>query len=585
MAGLTGIFTGIDTQTLVDGVLAANSISLMRMSNQTAKLTAEDKALAEFQERLVTLKSLADKLSGASGLKKVNVTSTDSTVAYADVNEARGEGSYLVEVAQLASSEKKVHVGLVTAETLVTAGVFEYQYDGQTIAINTTATTTLTDLQDLINNGGTNPGVTASILQYDDGAGGVYHLILSGDKSGSDYGITISGGTTIVAFQDTGSEWTVTSAAQDSKIRIDGYPSGDWIERSSNSITDVITGVTLNLVSAGSVATPESTIITLNRSTAELRQSLTDMAGMLNGLKISLDTYTKFSSENDTYGVLQGDYFLGATYNRIRDLFLQPLSGFEDGTDPFTMSAHIGLEWHMDKETYESSWIFREESGTSSETIHQLGFNEAIEADYEAVLDLIGLIAGGATDSTDIVFSSATERTDAGVYDIQIDYDGAGEVTAARIKLESESTYRDMEIDTDAVPGTTILRGVYGEGTVNPEVDLVIEIAQTGNNETLSYQVHVKRGFAAELSDRLDGMLDATTGTFIKKRESYQNDKDTGSIDRLEARMQTEQDRLQKMETYLIKKYARLEAELSRLDSQRGAFDAMFSSLITNKKD
>ncbi len=560
MEGLSGIFSGIDTMTLVEGTLATNSTRLTLMSNQAAQLSAEDRALAEFESRLSSLDILVTKIGDSSELKKVSASSTDSSVAYAAVNGSRGEGTYLIEVAQLASSEKKVHEGLATTETLVGEGVFEYQYDGQTISIDTTATTTLTELQDLINNDMGNPGVTASILQYDDGAGGVYHLILTGDKSGSDYGITISGGTTLAAFQDTGSEWTTTSAAQDSKIRIDGYPSNDWIERSSNSISDVIPGVTLNLVSAGSEGTPESTTITLNRDTSELIQDLTDMAVMLTGLKASLDSYTGYDEENETSGVLQGDYFLHGIFKQLTSVLTQTVSGFENGVDTHTLASHIGLEL-VDKK---GTWAF----DTST-------FNDAVEADYEGVLDLIGMIASGSTDSTDIEFTNATGATQAGTYDIQIDYDGVGAITAARIKLETESEYRDM----------TVTGSVLSAGSIDdPERYLEITIAQTGNNETLSYQVRVKRGFATAIRDSLDDMLDAYDGMFTLKRNSYSNTEKTGSLDRLEKRMKTEQERLQKMETWLIQKYARLETELSRLDSQRGAFDALFASVITNDK-
>ena len=44
-------------------------------------------------------------------------------------------------------------------------------------------------------------------------------------------------------------DFTETRSAQDSLIKVDAYPTGadDWISRSSNTIDDVISGVTLHL--------------------------------------------------------------------------------------------------------------------------------------------------------------------------------------------------------------------------------------------------------------------------------------------------------------------------------------------------
>jgi hypothetical protein len=41
-------------------------------------------------------------------------------------------------------------------------------------------------------------------------------------------------------------DFTETQSAQDSQIRVDGYPSGEWISRSSNTIDDVISGFTIS---------------------------------------------------------------------------------------------------------------------------------------------------------------------------------------------------------------------------------------------------------------------------------------------------------------------------------------------------
>ena len=55
-------------------------------------------------------------------------------------------------------------------------------------------------------------------------------------------------------------DFTETQSAQDSQIRVDGYPSGAWISRSSNTIDDVISGVTLHLHDTTDAAGEEITL-------------------------------------------------------------------------------------------------------------------------------------------------------------------------------------------------------------------------------------------------------------------------------------------------------------------------------------
>ncbi|GAG10658.1 unnamed protein product, partial [marine sediment metagenome] len=154
--------------------------------------------------------------------------------------------------------------GDVGADAIVGAGTFVYTYNGVTRTVTTTASTSLGALRDLINNDAGNPGLSASILEYEVDADHKYHLVLSGDNTGSDYTITVEAATTLSGFAPGSFQETMT--AEDSQIRVDGYPPADWIERSSNSISDVIEGVTLNLNGTGTAS------VTLNRDTGQLEQ-------------------------------------------------------------------------------------------------------------------------------------------------------------------------------------------------------------------------------------------------------------------------------------------------------------------------
>jgi len=432
-------------------------------------------------------------------------------------------------------------------DMLIGAGQFVYTYDGTTRTLTTTAETTFGEFLGLINNDAGNPGVRASSLVHE-GA----HLVLSGQNTGADFTITVEAATTLAGFAPGAENWTETQTAQNAKIQVDGYPSTGFIERSSNTVTDVLPG-TLHLTGAG------DTTITFSRTTATLKQNLTNLVAVLNTIRTKIDDYTGFSDDTETGGVLQGDYFLNGVFNQIRAALVQPAPGFLDGSETFTLANQIGIE--VDRY---GEFSFDEST-----------FNDAVAEDYQAVLNLIGAVGTGIVDSSDIQFTSAGESTQGGTYDLKVEYDGAGDVASARIKLEDEDTYRDLDVS-----GAT-LTGVYG----NPEQYLMLTVVSGGTSETRNYTVRVKRGFAGEVYEHLQDILDEVGGTLATKRDSYSNLTHSGTIDIVDRRIEYEQERLEQMEERLVAKYARLEATLAQLDAQRGAFTALFSSLEASENN
>jgi len=335
--GLSGIFSGIDSDVLINRALGINSARLTQLTSKKAKLESEQSALKDIESTYRMLRDLADSLNEVNSLRRVTAATSDSGVAYAAMSAGATEGVYSIEVNRLASSEKEVHSGVTpteawthitevaTADTeflsadeisdaagdsyqflfqfggeaqvtvdlsgydatgitlnelvseintaagytaasavdsgsgyklriqaqnagggndlvitdsnsvalldstgdfsqtvdgdvggdaLVGAGNLVYTYNGVTRTITATADTSLSDLAALINNDNDNPGVTASIMRYDDPTGGEYHLVLTGANSGGDYGITVEAATTLAGFD--AAEWTQTQSAQNS---------------------------------------------------------------------------------------------------------------------------------------------------------------------------------------------------------------------------------------------------------------------------------------------------------------------------------------------------------------------------------
>ncbi len=669
----SGLSTGIDTETLISQLMVVEGRT-RDMYEQRKELWEEKKdALSDLQTRLDTLSSSVQALSDANELRAFTVASSDTDILTSEASYSAFEGNHTVVIDRLANAERWVHTaGSEYAEDCVGAGTFIYSYNHEETTIATTSATTLEDLVGLINNDADNPGVTASLLCYND----AYHLVLNGNDAGSDYEISVNAGNTELwqaesaftvdtdnatlttkvtdldqfsgtlagdeyitisgkkhdgtsvsqnysinentklghlieeikdAFGGTAtatlvngqirltdhtcgasqmeltltynpgsgsatltipaisqstqggsvmadltgfasSDFTETQSAQDSHIRVDGYPDGDWISRSSNTIDDVIHGVTLHLHDAGTVQ------VSLTRDVESMKEKLNSMVEAYNAAVTYIKEKTGYNDTLETAGVLMGDYIVSTIKSQLRTPLIAQTSGFIVDVDTFLMPGQIGLEIDSD--------------GMLS--LDTSVFDEAIAEDYLDVLSLIGANKSGSSDSNVIRFYDASSNyTTAGTYDVQVTISG-GAVTSAKVKLSTESTYRDATYSGNIITGDSSFDDsgdpVYPENSLQLSVDL-------SNNGTYTATVKVKQGFAGAIEDALDDMLRATTGSMPIDQEHVDD-----IIEGLGDKIEREEDRLTKKEARLVARYARLERTLSLLQRQMNALGFGVSS-------
>lgn len=338
----------------------------------------------------------------------------------------------------------------------------------------------------------------------------------------------------------TEADFTETQSAQDSQIKVDGFPLGadEWISRSSNTIDDVLQGVTLHLHDTGTVQ------VNLTRDIKSVKQKLTSLIEAYNAVMTFVAEKAGYNSTLMKAGILMGDSTVSSIGYNLRLPLFQRTGGFVIDIDTFLMPGQIGLELDQD--------------GLLS--LDENAFNEAIAKDYVGVLAVIGANKTGSSDSNAIQFYSASgDNTKGGSYGVQVTVSG-GAITSAKIKPEGESVYRDATIDGNIVAGdrTFTDRGIpmYAENGLTLSVDL----SQDG---TFTAIVRVKQGFAGAMETALERFLKPADGWLTLDQKSVDM-----QIKTLEDRMAAEEDRLSAVEERLIAKYARLEKTLTLLQNQ-----------------
>jgi flagellar hook-associated protein 2 len=191
-----------------------------------------------------------------------------------------------------------------------------------------TANDTLQTLETKIN--ALNAGVTASII--DDGsAGNPYRLSLTSNNSGTDGAVTVDGGTTNL-------DLTNLVQAQDAAVFVGGTGNSQplLVTSSKNQITNIINGVTVNLV--GTSATPVTLSVsnTPTNVSAGLQQFTTDF----NSLVDQIATDTAWNTSTNTGGILLGD----ATVDEVQETLYQAInSTLATSSGPYKSLADMGI--------------------------------------------------------------------------------------------------------------------------------------------------------------------------------------------------------------------------------------------------
>ena len=317
-----------------------------------------------------------------------------------------------------------------------------------------------------------------------------------------------------------------------------------FISRSSNTVDDVIYGVTLHLHDTTDSGGEE---LTLTRDIQSVKDKLDSMIIAYNSAVNFIKEKTGYNEVNKTAGVLMADYVVSTIRYKFREPLIEQTAGFIQDIDTFLTPLHIGLDLDRD--------------GILSLDMNE--FDEAIAEDYMGVLAVIGADKTGSSTSDIIKFYGAhTGYTTAGEYDVKVTVSG-GAITSAQIKLSSESTYRDATYSGNIVTGNSTFDTngdpVYAENSLQLSVDL-------STDDDYTATVRVKQGFTGKIEDHIDRMLKATTGSFPISKEHIEN-----QIEQLEERIELEEYRLTKRESRLIRRFAHLEKVLALLQNQMAA--------------
>jgi flagellar hook-associated protein 2 len=303
MASITsaGIGSGLNVTELVGQLVAAERAPAdNRLNAMETSTKAQISAFGSIKAALSGVESALKKLDGAGGLpgRKATVGADAGFTASAGTSAALGTYSVIVEKLAIAH---KLQSAAVTSGDHVGNGTLTLQV-GSGDAFDVTIEAgkgTLADIRDAINAQAAGKGVTATLVNGD--AGQV--LVLSSDKTGSAGAMTISasggdGGLSVLAT--TGGTMTEVAPAQDALVKVDGISRTS----SSNTLTDLVDGITLSLTKA---KPGEAFSLEVGSDASTLKASMLGFISAYNTALGALRTQSAAGGEGKTAGPLSGD--------------------------------------------------------------------------------------------------------------------------------------------------------------------------------------------------------------------------------------------------------------------------------------
>jgi flagellar capping protein FliD len=413
--------------------------------------------------------------------------------------------------------------------TAVTGDTFTLSYGGYT-TVELDYDATLEEIQDALD-------ALPGIQQGD--------ITVTGEPLNVDGTLTFTfadtlGDVSMILIDSSGLSQTLSATEQTKGI-------DEYISRSSNTVDDVIYGVTLHL---HDVTDSSGEKLTLTRDIASVKEKLNSMVTAYNEAVAYIKEKTGYNDVLKTAGLLMGDYVVSTIRNQLYTPLIAQTAGFIEDVDSFLLPGQIGLQLNSD--------------GTI--TFDSNTFDEAIAEDYMGVLAVIGADKTGSSDSNIIRFHQASSNyTTAGTYDVKVTIENHA-ITGVQIKLhsEGESAWRVAAYSGNIVTGDSSF-DEKGD-PVYPENGLQLSVDLSQNNDEYTATVRVKQGFAGALEDVLDKMLKAATGSIDIDQEHID-----ATIDELQKRIQDEQDRNARTENRLVERFARLEKMLALIQSQMSA--------------
>lgn len=443
-----GLASGLDTQAIISALVAIEQRPIRALEQKKTSYTKQKSMFGDLKGLLEKLSTAAKSLKTTTDFLKMKAASDDANVLTATASSTATPGTYSVRVLDLAKAKVHSSSGSASA-TASLGGPASLQIDiGGSSHLITVGDAqnppTMQSIAAAINDYAfpADAGVLAEVVDTGNLAGGGlnrYQLVVRSTKTGIAGDFTISPDDGDPAFQNLINDVAanVRTQATDARLLINstGGLGGITVQRSSNQISDLWTGITLDLKS---VPSPQKDItVTVSTDTEETGKKVQEFVDAYNKVVDFFSEQNVLDAEGKAKSPLFGDPTLRSMRSNLRTIVGGSVTG--TGNEAYQLLAQLG--------------ITADRGGKL--TLNRSKFDAALVDDENAVAAVFANASNGIgkrledqikvyTDSVDGLLKNRSDTFDRQVKDTQSRIDSA----ERRLKVfqkQLETKYANLE--------------------------------------------------------------------------------------------------------------------------------------------
>lgn len=325
-SSISGVISGLKTDDIIAKMMEIQKQPITDLQTKKADLTSKMTAWQDANARVLAFKTAASALADSKSFDVTKFSSSDSTLVTGSASSTASPGTFVLKVTSLArahqiksggyADDNKTSVG--TGSITVTLG------DGtQSVIKIDSSDDTLQGVAKAINKAGA--GVTASVIN-DGSATNPYRLVINSQKTGTaghiDVTNNLSGGTAPV--------FTTMQAAKDAVVSLGDGADAVTVTKSTNTIDDLIPGVTLNLVNED---TTKAISITVGSDTTTIKNNIQNFVTQYNNMVDYFGQQFSYDSSTNATGTLFTDASMQNIQTDLALFVSNPVTGIRPTYD------------------------------------------------------------------------------------------------------------------------------------------------------------------------------------------------------------------------------------------------------------
>ena len=515
MSSIDGLITGIDSASVIEGLLQIQQTQIDRLNLKKNEVEREQASFKTIEAGVLSLKSALSSLTrnrdSVFDRRQATSSAQDNVIATAD--SAAAEGTFKIRVNQLATAEQRASSGVDSASSEITQGTLEIKVGNRekvTVTVDS-SNNTLEALANSINDESSD--VFASVIND----GSQARLLLASRHTGDENTITITNNLADSAGEATKVDFDSTpiQVAQNAQLQFGSGAGAITVESESNTVEELVGGVTLDLLQAD---TDKEITITVERDIESAGAAITGFVDSFNTLMETIDEQTKYDQETDQAGILLGNRTVNAIQDDIRSILTSSVGTSDDVLRDL---SSLGIQFN------DKGHLF----------INSARLNKVLSGEDEASLKDIKKLFGqtGQSSHSKIEFLFGSTRT-AEVSGIEVEIDQAASkasITGTNDLASSitiDSSNNTLALTLDGLEGEIEL----AEGTyTQTEFAALVESTINSDEDFLQSRVDASvEGGKLELTSITFGLtseLSAFSGTALSALGFDGSESDTGT--------------------------------------------------------